>query len=64
MDDRVGKGKSFNRYIVECKYCKKDYEIQHWSVLIDTQWNVNKIADDIANEIEEVLIDTQWNVNK
>ena len=33
-------------------------------VLIDTQWNVNKILLAQSENESMVLIDTQWNVNK
>ena len=54
----------FNRYMVECKYYQKiATTVPSTTVLIDTWWNVNKIATSTTREILNVLIDTWWNVN-
>ena len=42
---------------------KARYEQRRFSVLIDTQWNVNYVLNSIKSKFIDVLIDTQWNVN-
>ena len=44
-------------------YLKKELRLNA-GVLIDTWWNVNKLAEDCNTSAYDVLIDTWWNVNK
>ena len=61
--DVVNNAIRFNRYMVECEFCKiEDWNI-NITVLIDTWWNVNYVSGNTALVRVTVLIDTWWNVN-
>ena len=53
----------FNRYMVECEYCKLTSYWFAYIVLIDTWWNVNVASAEAGEDAALVLIDTWWNVN-
>ena len=59
-----GQADSFNRYMVECECLSGGRHWKHYSVLIDTWWNVNLGKSYEQNATAEVLIDTWWNVNE
>ena len=56
--------KRFNRYIVECKEKVGWKEIGEIYDLIDTLWNVKKLAAKYIRAAALDLIDTLWNVKE
>ena len=52
-----------NRYIMECKFQLKHFNVMPFKELIDTLWNVNELIFDYIFPEGMELIDTLWNVN-